>query len=84
MKMTVTINDDLMKRVDEYVEENYMSRSGFLAMAANQFLNQYELIKTLRQVSDAVYNMAQDKELDDEAKQLLSDFESACRLMLGK
>jgi hypothetical protein len=37
MKVTITLDDDLMQRVDAYSDENYMSRSGLISFACTQF-----------------------------------------------
>jgi len=33
MKVTISLDDDLMHRVDSYADENYMSLSGLISLA---------------------------------------------------
>ena len=40
MKVNVTLDDELMQRVDNYADRNYMSRSGLISIAVTQYLNQ--------------------------------------------
>lgn len=47
MKLSISLNDDLVKRIDEYTKSMSISRSGFLAMAANQYLNQQQMLGAL-------------------------------------
>ena len=44
MKVNITLDDELMARVDRYADENYMSRSGLISLATTQFLNQYDIV----------------------------------------
>ena len=47
MKVTVTINDDLMKEIDEYADSIYMPRSTFLALAAKTYIDQQKVMKLM-------------------------------------
>ena len=43
MKVNVSIDEELMARIDRYADENYMSRSGLITLACTQYLNQFEV-----------------------------------------
>ncbi len=47
MKLTISINDDLMKEIESYCKENYIAKSTFLSMTANEYLKQYKVVKAL-------------------------------------
>lgn len=38
VKLNITLQEELLNSIDEYVTKNGMTRSGFLAMAAKQYL----------------------------------------------
>lgn len=40
MKLSISLNDDLLKEIDEYCEANFMTRSGLISFACSQVLNQ--------------------------------------------
>lgn len=42
MKVQISLADELIYRVDNYAEDNYMSRSGVISFALVQFLKQYD------------------------------------------
>lgn len=48
MKVTISIDDALMERIDNYADENFMSRSGFITFACNEYLKQQEVFKLVR------------------------------------
>ena len=54
MKVNVTLDDELMQRVDNYADRNYMSRSGLISLAVTQYLNQQEVILAIKDVSLAI------------------------------
>lgn len=42
MKLSISLNDVLVKMIDEYAEENFLSRSGAISKACNKLLKDYE------------------------------------------
>jgi len=47
MRINVTINDELLQKIDEYAKSKYMSRSAFLALAADTYINQANVMDNL-------------------------------------
>ena len=47
MKLSISLNDELVQRIDEYTKSMSISRSGFLAMAANQYFIQQQMLGAL-------------------------------------
>ena len=47
MRANITIPDELMQKIDEYAKARYMTRSAFLAMAANTYINQENVMENL-------------------------------------
>ena len=54
MKVNVTLQDELVSRIDNFADENYMSRSGFLTLAAVQYLNTQDTMRLIRDMSLAM------------------------------
>jgi metal-responsive CopG/Arc/MetJ family transcriptional regulator len=47
MRLSISINDDLVQKIDEYAKSKYMSRSAFLALAADTYINQSNVMENL-------------------------------------
>ena len=47
MRLSITINDELLQKIDEYAKSKYMSRSAFLALAADTYINQANVMDNL-------------------------------------
>lgn len=81
MKVNVTLDDELMQRLDSYADENYMSRSGFISLACTQFLNAADVSRAVRDMAFAMRKIADKGEIDDETKQQLEDFERLSKML---
>lgn len=83
MKVNVTLDDELMQRVDSYADENYMSRSGLLSLACTQFLNAADVTRAIKDMALAMRKIADSGEIDAESKQQLEDFERLSKMLYG-
>lgn len=75
MKINVSINDDLLKKIDEYVASNYMTRSGFISFISNKYLVEVESQALLKDLSKAMRKIADTGKIDDEILEQLEAFE---------
>lgn len=53
-KLSVTIRRDLVERMDEYADNNGMTRSGLIAIAVTQYLNAVEAIPSVNKLLNAM------------------------------
>ncbi len=83
-KVQISIEEDLMKRIDEYTKKNYLSRSAFFAQIAQQHLVQSEVITALKKLQVAMESIAKRGEVSDEDMQELRNFEILATLLIGK
>ena len=83
MKVNITVNDDLMKRIDKYVKENYTNRSSFFSFSALQVLNSQDVVTFIRELTLAVKKVADSGVIDDETVQKLEDFERLAKMLLS-
>ena len=81
-KIQISINDDLLEKVDVYAKKNYLSRSGFLALASSQYLNHLEMVSALKDMSVAFKKIAQTGIVDDETMEKLEAVESMASMMM--
>ena len=81
MKINISINDDLLSKADSYAEQNFLSRSGLISLALTQFLNQYEMINTVKQLGALIESVSQASDLDDALRSQLDDFKRIYALL---
>lgn len=75
MKIQMSLNDDLVKRVDKFAKENYLSRSAVVSISLNQYLNANEMTTAIREMALSMRKIADTGEIDEETKKQLEDFE---------
>lgn len=83
MKVQVSLDDELMKRVDNAADENYMSRSGLISVALTQYLNQVDMVKALVDVSVSMRKIADTGKVEHDVIEKLEDFERLARFVAG-
>ena len=83
MKVTISLDDELMSRIDCYADEMFMKRTGVISLACVQYLNAYEGIKAIKDMALAMRKIADKGEVDEETRQQLEDFERAAKMLAG-
>lgn len=56
-KLSVTIRSDLLDRMDEYADNNGMTRSGLIAIAVTQYLNAVEAMPSVNKLLGAMASL---------------------------
>ena len=84
LKVNISLDDELMKRTDNYADKNYMSRSGLISLALTQYLNGNEMIIAVKDIALSIRKMADNNTVDAEALEQLEDFERVCKMFTGK
>lgn len=84
MKMNVTMNNELCRRLDEYCKANGDSRSGFISMAVARELNSYEMLLAVKGIEEALQVVASKNELDEDTAKKLEALQNAIGLMTSK
>ena len=82
-KVNITINDELLKRADEYADENYTTRSGLISAAVNEYLASRETMKLVKSMGLAIQKIAESGTLDDETVKEIKQFESMAMYLTG-
>lgn len=80
-KVQITLDEELLKRIDTYADNNYMSRSGFLSLAATQYLNANEITSAIVSLNLAMQKVAETGNLDDETMQQLEDWQRLANML---
>ena len=84
VKVQITMEEDLLRDVDDYCDKNYMNRSWLITQALTQVLNQQKVIDAMVNVSYAVKRCADNGEIDEETKKQIDAFQTMSSMMLGK
>lgn len=83
MKLQISLDDELVSRIDNCADRNYMTRSGFISQACVQFLNQNELVSSINRISYAVLKAAENNEIDEDTRRQLEEFQIMVKVMTG-
>lgn len=81
MRVNMTLNDELLKRLDTYAKANYMNRSSVVSFACNQFLMANELQSLLVDMKRAMQKIADCGTVPEEQMKELEKFEMLCDMM---
>lgn len=84
MRVNMTLNNELLERIDNYAKSNYMNRSSVVSFACNQFLISNELQSLLVDMKRALQTIANKETITDEQLKELEKFENICDLMTKK
>lgn len=82
-KINISVDDNLLERMDRYAEDNYMSRSGLVSISVAQYLNANEVITLVKDMSLAMRKIADSGTIDSDTVQKLEDFERISKMLVG-
>lgn len=81
-KIQVSMDDDLLARLDKYASNVYLSRSALVTLAVTSYLNSNDALLAMKDIAFAVNKIADQGTLDDETKKQLEDFERLSKMIL--
>ena len=79
-KIQITIDEELLREVDNYCDKNYMNRSWLISQALVQVINQQRVIDAIGNISLAIRKAVECGSIDENTKKELEEFEALCRL----
>ena len=83
VKVNVTLDEDLLFRIDNYAEVNYLNRSSLVSLATTQFLNAADVSKAIVDLAFSVRKIADTGSIDEETRKKIEDFERISRSLTG-
>lgn len=83
MKVGITLDDALVKRVDDFADANYTTRSGLIATALTQYLNAHEASLAIVSLAASMRRIADSGTIDDQARAELASFQSFANMLAG-
>lgn len=84
MKVQISIDDKLLSKIDAAADANFMSRSGWISLAATQALQVSEASAALTEISKCVKIIAEKNSFDDDVQRRLEDVERLTRILSGQ
>lgn len=81
MKLQVSLDDDLVNRIDSYADSHYMSRSGLITLSMQQFLLAEETKNVLRSMDSTLNRIADMGKIDEESKRQLEELARFCKFI---
>ena len=83
-KVQISIDDELLERIDNYAEENYISRSGLISLGMVEYLKSKEVMMLIKNLGLAVQKIADQGVVDDATMKEIEDFERLCNMISRK
>lgn len=83
-KLQITMDEELLKDVDDYCDKNYMNRSWLISQSLVQTINQQKMIDAIVNVSIALKNISENGEIDAETRKDMETFESMVKIFARK
>ena len=75
MKITMNVNDDLLKRIDTYAKSHYLTRTAVFCFATSQFLTAEALPSLMMNMNQAMQKIAETGNVDEETQRQLDEFD---------
>lgn len=82
VKINITLEDELLKKLDEYCDKNFLNRSWAISQALVGVLNQQKLVDAISNVSLALRKCSETGVLDENTKREMETFESLSKLFI--
>lgn len=83
-KIQITMDEELVKRLDDWAAKNYVKRSSLVTMAVAQYLNQFEALRILKGYGDDLRKIADSGVCTPEQMKALEDWGKALDILVGK
>lgn len=80
VKINITLDEELLRRLDDYAEENYLNRSSLISLATTQFLNTQDVTKAIKDMAFSMRKIADTGQIDDATRRQLEDFERLSKM----
>lgn len=84
MKVQISIDDDLMRQVDDFADENFMNRSWLFSVAVTQYINQNAAFKAIQDMALSMRKIADTGKVDAETIEQLEDLERFAKFLVNK
>ena len=84
VKVNITLDEELLQRIESFADENYLTRSGLITLATSQYLNQAEASRAIVDLSLSMRKIAETGTITEDQLKELENFERFARMLSGK
>ena len=81
VKFNVSLKKQLFDKIEDYADDLGLSRSAFIAFCCSQYIKSQEALEHMEQLKDLMKEVALKKDLTEEDKKKIDDFEVVCRCL---
>ena len=83
-KINITIDDELLKRVDDYSDSNFSTRSGLISQSVKQFLDTQDVMEAVKRISYSMQIIAEKNVIDEDSQKELEHFKVLAEMLFSK
>lgn len=84
MKVQVTMDEALAKKLDDYADRNYTTRSGAVSLAVSQLIHADETRQALISLAVACQRIADTGTVDDDTMNAINELAVTCKVLSGQ
>ena len=84
VKVNITLDEELLQRIESFADENYLTRSGLITLATSRYLSQVEASRAIVDLSLAIRKIAETGTITEDQLRELENFERFARMLSGK
>ena len=84
VKVNITLDEELLQRIESFADENYLTRSGLITLATSRYLSQVEASRAIVDLSLAIRKIAETGTITEDQLKELENFERFARMLSGK
>lgn len=80
-KITISIDDKLLEKINNYADANYITRSGLISIALKEYMLQKECLLVMKKLSDTMQRIADSNSIDEKSKKELEAFSTFANML---
>lgn len=82
VKINVSIDDELLKEVDDYCDRMYLNRSYLICQQLQQVINMQKIVNSISDLSFALRKAAEAGNIDEETERKMKEFETVAKILV--
>lgn len=82
-KVNIAFPVELLERIDEYADDNYISRTAVVCLATNQYLMAQEMQSMFKEFTKVLKRLSESEEVSEDVMKQLDEFQKLTRMLSG-
>lgn len=82
-KFQVSMDDELARRLEDYADRHFMTRSGVVTMACNQLILTEDVQRAIKSIAMSMKRIAESNKIDEKTKEDLREMEILAKMFSG-